>query len=214
MQTQPRVRAHRTPCCPQCPPSAASWGTAPTIEAWPARRPPASAAWPGTRTCSTRSCTWTPWAPRPCSAWALTPTAGQHWPGLPQAASSRVGRLCPGAEVRPTGPEATVPICRISQTLLGRGCQEPHPAGFSHLPRPRPTCLSMHPRNPDKDERPWCYVVKDSALSWEYCRLVACGARMCSRGREDRAGAAWPQSHGGHSNFPCGPPSLEDNGPL
>lgn len=30
-------------------------------------------------------------------------------------------------------------------------------------------------RNPDKDERPWCYVVKDSALSWEYCRLAACG---------------------------------------
>ncbi|XP_036708222.1 hepatocyte growth factor activator isoform X4 [Balaenoptera musculus] len=29
-------------------------------------------------------------------------------------------------------------------------------------------------RNPDKDERPWCYVVKDSALSWEYCRLAAC----------------------------------------
>ncbi|XP_015859511.1 hepatocyte growth factor activator serine protease isoform X1 [Peromyscus maniculatus bairdii] len=31
-------------------------------------------------------------------------------------------------------------------------------------------------RNPDKDERPWCYVVKDNALSWEYCRLAACGA--------------------------------------
>ncbi|XP_037386425.1 hepatocyte growth factor activator [Talpa occidentalis] len=29
-------------------------------------------------------------------------------------------------------------------------------------------------RNPDKDARPWCYVVKDSALSWEYCRLPAC----------------------------------------
>nr|XP_020020902.1 hepatocyte growth factor activator isoform X2 [Castor canadensis] len=29
-------------------------------------------------------------------------------------------------------------------------------------------------RNPDKDERPWCYVVKDNALSWEYCRLAAC----------------------------------------
>uniref|UniRef100_A0A2K6K420 HGF activator n=1 Tax=Rhinopithecus bieti TaxID=61621 RepID=A0A2K6K420_RHIBE len=29
-------------------------------------------------------------------------------------------------------------------------------------------------RNPDNDERPWCYVVKDSALSWEYCRLEAC----------------------------------------
>uniref|UniRef100_A0A8C9PNM1 Hepatocyte growth factor activator serine protease n=1 Tax=Spermophilus dauricus TaxID=99837 RepID=A0A8C9PNM1_SPEDA len=29
-------------------------------------------------------------------------------------------------------------------------------------------------RNPDKDERPWCYVVKDNALSWEYCRLASC----------------------------------------
>ncbi|XP_058526311.1 hepatocyte growth factor activator [Ochotona princeps] len=29
-------------------------------------------------------------------------------------------------------------------------------------------------RNPDRDERPWCYVVKDSLLSWEYCRLPAC----------------------------------------
>uniref|UniRef100_G3R6E8 HGF activator n=1 Tax=Gorilla gorilla gorilla TaxID=9595 RepID=G3R6E8_GORGO len=33
-------------------------------------------------------------------------------------------------------------------------------------------------RNPDNDERPWCYLVKDSALSWEYCRLEACGARL------------------------------------
>nr|XP_021499373.1 hepatocyte growth factor activator isoform X3 [Meriones unguiculatus] len=31
-------------------------------------------------------------------------------------------------------------------------------------------------RNPDRDEKPWCYVVKDNALSWEYCRLAACGA--------------------------------------
>ncbi|XP_036982712.2 hepatocyte growth factor activator isoform X2 [Artibeus jamaicensis] len=29
-------------------------------------------------------------------------------------------------------------------------------------------------RNPDKDERPWCYVVREHALSWEYCRLAAC----------------------------------------
>ncbi|XP_004715151.1 hepatocyte growth factor activator isoform X2 [Echinops telfairi] len=29
-------------------------------------------------------------------------------------------------------------------------------------------------RNPDKDERPWCYAIKDSVLSWEYCNLVAC----------------------------------------
>lgn len=43
-------------------------------------------------------------------------------------------------------------------------------------------------RNPDKDERPWCYVVKDNALSWEYCRLAACGAGTL-RG--------WGQSRGG-----------------
>lgn len=30
------------------------------------------------------------------------------------------------------------------------------------------------PRNPDGDERPWCYVMKDHTLSWEYCRLEAC----------------------------------------
>ncbi|XP_075399728.1 hepatocyte growth factor activator serine protease [Tenrec ecaudatus] len=33
-------------------------------------------------------------------------------------------------------------------------------------------------RNPDKDERPWCYVIKDSVLSWEYCHLVACGGQQ------------------------------------
>uniref|UniRef100_A0A2I3G6U5 Hepatocyte growth factor activator serine protease n=1 Tax=Nomascus leucogenys TaxID=61853 RepID=A0A2I3G6U5_NOMLE len=37
-------------------------------------------------------------------------------------------------------------------------------------------------RNPDNDERPWCYVVKDSALSWEYCRLEACDLE--TEGRE------------------------------
>ncbi|XP_012879430.1 PREDICTED: hepatocyte growth factor activator isoform X2 [Dipodomys ordii] len=33
-------------------------------------------------------------------------------------------------------------------------------------------------RNPDKDERPWCYVVKDNVLSWEYCDLKACGGSL------------------------------------
>lgn len=59
---------------------------------------------------------------------------------------------------------------------------------------PHPTRLSVLSRNPDKDERPWCYVVKDSALSWEYCRLAACGARSLL------------PSHRGHSSLSCGPP--------
>ncbi|XP_061276952.1 hepatocyte growth factor activator isoform X7 [Bos javanicus] len=45
-------------------------------------------------------------------------------------------------------------------------------------------------RNPDKDERPWCYVVKDSALSWEYCRLAACGARSWRWSREEQESLA------------------------
>ncbi|XP_025146342.3 hepatocyte growth factor activator isoform X1 [Bubalus bubalis] len=45
-------------------------------------------------------------------------------------------------------------------------------------------------RNPDKDERPWCYVVKDSALSWEYCRLAACGAHSWRWSREEQESLA------------------------
>lgn len=44
-------------------------------------------------------------------------------------------------------------------------------------------------RNPDKDERPWCYVVKDNALSWEYCRLSACGADTLIGWGQRRGGA-------------------------
>ncbi|XP_044537704.1 hepatocyte growth factor activator [Gracilinanus agilis] len=29
-------------------------------------------------------------------------------------------------------------------------------------------------RNPDSDERPWCYIMKDNTLSWEYCNISAC----------------------------------------
>lgn len=66
---------------PQCLRRAASWEMAPSTGVWLAPRPQASAAWPGTLTCYTRSCTWIRWALRPCSAWVLTPTAGQHWAG-------------------------------------------------------------------------------------------------------------------------------------
>lgn len=49
----------------------------------------------------------------------------------------------------------------------------------------------MHSRNPDKDERPWCYVLKDHALSWEYCHLVACGVQSLRGGGEgSRVGSA------------------------
>ncbi|KAM8802737.1 LOW QUALITY PROTEIN: hepatocyte growth factor activator [Rhynchonycteris naso] len=47
-------------------------------------------------------------------------------------------------------------------------------------------------RNPDKDQRPWCYVVKDHALSWEYCHLVACEAQ--ARGRESLVGIELPRT--------------------
>lgn len=80
---------------PQCLPNAASWGPAPSTEAWPARRPQASDACPGTPTCSTRSCTWTPWVPRPSWAWAPMPTAGQHCPHGPDPSAREAAQ---GAE--------------------------------------------------------------------------------------------------------------------
>lgn len=30
-------------------------------------------------------------------------------------------------------------------------------------------------RNPDDDEKPWCYIMKDNSLSWEYCDIPSCG---------------------------------------
>lgn len=47
-------------------------------------------------------------------------------------------------------------------------------------------------RNPDKDERPWCYVVKDNTLSWEYCRLAACGAGTLIGWGQRRGGVPGP----------------------
>ncbi|XP_076992406.1 hepatocyte growth factor activator serine protease [Tamandua tetradactyla] len=92
--------------------------------------------------------------------------------------------------------------------------------------------LGRHPycRNPDKDERPWCYVVKDNTLSWEYCRLEACGSvarlepppsetllavvkptpagpRLCGR-RHKKRGFLRPRIIGGSSALPGSHPWL------
>ncbi|KGL75838.1 Hepatocyte growth factor activator, partial [Tinamus guttatus] len=32
-------------------------------------------------------------------------------------------------------------------------------------------------RNPDEDEKPWCYIMKDNSLSWEYCNIQSCASR-------------------------------------
>lgn len=63
-------------------------------------------------------------------------------------------------------------FCR-SAAVGSPGARLPCPCkGHPEAALTSPPCPS---RNPDKDERPWCYVVKDQALSWEYCRLAACG---------------------------------------
>lgn len=168
---------------------------------------------------------WTRWAPQLCSAWAPTLTAGQHWPGLPQATLLGVDRVrprgglpdqacppgAPEAVSDPTreawrrggGPRGPRPLCHHAGPENPAGAQRSHPAGRpTSLPPsarcPLPTCLSVHSRNPDKDERPWCYVVKDSALSWEYCRLAACGARGAAGVWGGRAGLQGPHAHSGH----------------
>lgn len=62
--------------------------------------------------------------------------------------------------------------CRV-QAPLSRASLEPTPQLCQH-----PHSLLVLFSNPDKDEKPWCYVVKEHALSWEYCRLAACGAGL------------------------------------
>uniref|UniRef100_A0A8C4JBN2 HGF activator n=1 Tax=Dromaius novaehollandiae TaxID=8790 RepID=A0A8C4JBN2_DRONO len=32
-------------------------------------------------------------------------------------------------------------------------------------------------RNPDDDERPWCYIMKENSLSWEYCNIQSCESK-------------------------------------
>ncbi|XP_067414985.1 hepatocyte growth factor activator isoform X2 [Emydura macquarii macquarii] len=32
-------------------------------------------------------------------------------------------------------------------------------------------------RNPDNDEKPWCYIMKSNTLSWEYCNITSCDTR-------------------------------------
>ncbi|XP_015417049.1 PREDICTED: hepatocyte growth factor activator, partial [Myotis davidii] len=55
-------------------------------------------------------------------------------------------------------------------------CAPGHAGRLCNIGQCDSTHRSPARRNPDKDERPWCYVVKEHALSWEYCRLAACGA--------------------------------------
>uniref|UniRef100_A0A8D0EDJ0 HGF activator n=1 Tax=Salvator merianae TaxID=96440 RepID=A0A8D0EDJ0_SALMN len=35
-------------------------------------------------------------------------------------------------------------------------------------------------RNPDDDEKPWCYTVEENSLSWEYCNISVCDSRSRS----------------------------------
>ncbi|KAB0404959.1 hypothetical protein E2I00_016970 [Balaenoptera physalus] len=36
-----------------------------------------------------------------------------------------------------------------------------------------------HCRNPDGDAQPWCHVLKDRQLTWEYCDVPQCGKASC-----------------------------------
>nr|XP_015802394.2 hepatocyte growth factor activator [Nothobranchius furzeri] len=38
-------------------------------------------------------------------------------------------------------------------------------------------------RNPDGDQRPWCYTLTDSAISWEYCDIPLCVQRLAAARR-------------------------------
>lgn len=130
------------PLCPQRLMSAASWGMALGTAAWPAPQPRASAAWPGTPIYSTRSCMWTRWAPRPCWAWAPTPTAGQHHPTPGHHTRGRQGLSWGEAPRLPRTQAGPAPSRQAPVPLLGR-LPEGGPRS-SHCPRcGKPPCWGL-----------------------------------------------------------------------
>lgn len=36
-------------------------------------------------------------------------------------------------------------------------------------------------RNPDQDKQPWCYTIKGSSISWDYCNIQSCSKRPFTR---------------------------------
>ncbi|KAG9346956.1 hypothetical protein JZ751_005883, partial [Albula glossodonta] len=60
-------------------------------------------------------------------------------------------------------------------------------------------------RNPDEDERPWCYTMRDTEISWEYCDIPPCrGAFTMSRRLVNSDGPS-PSKPGKPSRAPvCG----------
>uniref|UniRef100_A0A8D0G825 HGF activator n=1 Tax=Sphenodon punctatus TaxID=8508 RepID=A0A8D0G825_SPHPU len=78
-------------------------------------------------------------------------------------------------------------------------------------------------RNPDNDEKPWCYIMKDNTLSWEYCNITSCGRtgtpsaavllpsvvvkKACGR-RHKKRSFIRPRIIGGSSSLPGSHPCL------
>ncbi|XP_014388937.1 PREDICTED: hepatocyte growth factor activator [Myotis brandtii] len=155
--------------------------------AWPEATSPAGRVRPGEASCQAHRCSW---------------------PFCLEALPQREG---PGG-VR---PQATVSITERARLLRAggrtpcKGSHAPIPTSLAEGSVTAPTA-PLPPRNPDKDERPWCYVVKEHALSWEYCRLAACGARWREGGCLWDAWPPWvqgqPTSGPKGRPEPCCPP--------
>ncbi|XP_042323598.1 hepatocyte growth factor activator isoform X2 [Sceloporus undulatus] len=80
----------------------------------------------------------------------------------------------------------------VTKTVSGNNCLPWNSDLLNSNFIENPVQLGLGPhsycRNPDDDERPWCYFIKNNLVSWEYCNIALCE----NRGRRPPAPPAPP----------------------
>ncbi|XP_075409978.1 plasminogen isoform X2 [Tenrec ecaudatus] len=125
------------------------------------------------------------------SPWCYTTDSETRWeyckvPACEPSASSTEA-------IMPTLPPEQTPVVQecyqgngesyrgtSSTTITGKKCQpwssmSPHYHKKTPENFPNADLIMNYCRNPDKDEKPWCYTI-DPEVRWEYCNLKKCSA--------------------------------------
>uniref|UniRef100_A0A8C4TZA0 HGF activator n=1 Tax=Falco tinnunculus TaxID=100819 RepID=A0A8C4TZA0_FALTI len=120
---------------------------------------------------------------------------GMSWSRVQQGAVEQC--MCVDGQIECRSVEHKVPShrCYVGNGTEYRGTAKTTISGHSCLPwdsdllyeelhvnsTEKAVQLGLGPfsycRNPDGDEKPWCYIMKDNSLSWEYCDIPSCASR-------------------------------------
>ncbi|XP_075276536.1 hepatocyte growth factor activator serine protease isoform X2 [Opisthocomus hoazin] len=120
---------------------------------------------------------------------------GMSWSRVQEGAVEQC--VCVNGQIECEGVEHRIPShrCYVGNGTEYRGTAKTTVSGHSCLPWnsdllyqelhvnsvEKAVQLGLGPfsycRNPDDDEKPWCYIMKDNSLSWEYCDVPSCASR-------------------------------------